>query len=167
MNLLLRGAWASVMATSSMTMAMFKMHQGLDSEEQSPLPPALLTDDIQRKIGLAPNAAAEIKEELTMFSHYGYGALGGMTYSALTQKSEMHPLLKGSLFGLGVWGVSYFGLIPGLNLNPSGTKMTPSRNAMMLLAHLAWGASLGFAENELKKRGKTLLDGKSNPHKLQ
>ncbi|WP_413585093.1 DUF6789 family protein [Bdellovibrio sp. HCB274] len=163
MNLFLRGAWASVMATGSMTMMMFKSHKELPSSEKSPLPPAILTDDIQKKTGLFPNANSEIKEQATMLSHFGYGALGGITYAALSEKlPNTSPLLKGTLFGLGVWAASYYGVIPALNLTPKGREMTPNRKLMMAAAHVVWGASLGFAENELRKHDQELLNGRVN-----
>lgn len=166
MNLLFRGVWSSVMATSSMTMAMFEAHKHLPEDEKSPLPPAVLTQDVQEKTSLDFNTSPELQEELTMISHYGYGALGGIVYAALAAKSKTHPVIKGSLFGLSVWAGSYFGLIPGLNLTPSAAQMTKKRNLMMALAHIAWGASLGFAEQELRQKGQKLLDGKSGQQKF-
>lgn len=167
MNSILRGAWSGVMATSTMTMAMFKSHKELPREEQSPLPPAILTDDIQEKTGILPNANSEIKEQATLFSHFGYGALGGIAYALLAKRLPTEsPLLKGTLFGLAVWAGSYYGLIPSLKLKPTAPEMTPKRNLMMIAAHIVWGASLAFAEQEMRERGQTLLDGKKNPQRL-
>ncbi|MFS4457910.1 DUF6789 family protein [Bdellovibrio sp. HCB2-146] len=168
MNSLLRGAWSGVMATSTMTMAMFKSHKELPREEQSPLPPAILTDEVQRKTGVFPDASSEVKEQATLFSHFGYGALGGITYALLAKKIPTDsPLLKGTLFGLAVWAGSYYGLIPSLKLKPTAPEMTAKRNLMMIAAHIVWGTSLAFAEQELRKRSAPLLDGKKNPQRLQ
>jgi len=167
MNLLLRGAWASVMATSSMTMAMFKTHKELPEKEKSPLPPAILTDQIQRKTGLFPNVSSEVKEQATLFSHFGYGALGGVAYAAISERApETSPILKGALFGLGVWAASYYGLIPALDLKPKGEEMTAKRNLMMIASHVVWGVALGFTEQELRNRDRQLLDGRSRRDRL-
>jgi uncharacterized membrane protein YagU involved in acid resistance len=147
-------------------MAMFKTHKELPPDEQAALPPALLTRDVQNKTGLMTDTSSEIQQELTMLSHYGYGALGGIIYAALASKSSAHPIIKGSAFGLGVWGASYYGLIPGLDLNPSGKTLSNKRNLMMIAAHIAWGASLGFAEHELRTLGNTLLNGKNGTDNL-
>lgn len=163
MNSILRGAWSGVMATSSMTMALFKGHKELPRREQSPLPPAILTDDIQRRLGVFPNARSEIKEQATLFSHFGYGALGGVAYALLADKVPVKsPVVKGTLFGLSVWAISYYGLIPALNLRPKGEHMTSKRNLMMIAAHVVWGTSLAYAEKELHERDAKLLDGKRN-----
>lgn len=163
MNSILRGAWSGVMATSSMTMALFKSHKELPAEEKSPLPPAILTDDIQRKLDIFPNASSDIKEQATLFSHFGYGVLGGIAYALIAEKLPTNSAMaKGTLFGLSVWAASYYGLIPSLNLHPKGTQMTDKRNLMMIGAHVVWGASLAFTEKELRERSARLLDGKKN-----
>lgn len=166
MNVFFRGAWASIMATSSMTMTMFQIHKLLPQSQRSPLPPSILTEEVLEKINLDQNYSSELQEELTMFSHFGYGVLGGVTYAALCSESKMNPLAKGTIFGLAVFAGSYYGLIPGLNLRPTGKQMTAERNAMMLGAHVIWGGALGYAEKELRRRGEALLDGRKNRERL-
>jgi uncharacterized membrane protein YagU involved in acid resistance len=148
------------MATSSMKMAMSQIHRSLPRRQQTPLPPAILTRDIQKKTPLPDNLSSEMQQELTMISHFGYGALGGIVFAALSPKISKSPLLKGTLFGLGVWAGSYYGLTPSLGLAPQAKHMTKSRNAMMILAHIVWGASLAYSEEELRTKGQALLDGR-------
>lgn len=163
MNSLMRGAWSGVMATSSMTVALFKTHKELPAKEKSPLPPAILTDTIQRKLGVFPNVRSEAKEQATLFSHFGYGALGGIAYALIADKVPIKsPMAKGTLFGLSVWAASYYGLIPALKLRPKGEHMSTKRNLMMIAAHVIWGASLAYSEKELRERSAPLLDGKRN-----
>lgn len=168
MNSFLRGAWSGIIATSTMTMAMFKTHKELPRSEQGPLPPAVLTDDVQRKTGILPNASSRVKEQATLFSHFGYGALGGIAYALIASRLPSHsPLLKGTAFGLAVWAGSYFGLIPTLDLKPSAPQMTAKRNLMMVAAHIVWGTSLAFTEQELRQRSAALLDAQSSPRKTR
>jgi uncharacterized membrane protein YagU involved in acid resistance len=159
MNALFRGFWASTMATSSMTLALFEAFKKLPIEEKQPLPPAQLTESLVRKAGFTKNWSSEMQAEATMLSHYGYGAAAGIAYALLADKVPGNSLIKGGLFGLGVWAASYYGIIPSLKLSPSAEEMGKERNAMMALTHVVWGASLGFAEHSLRKKGFKMLDG--------
>lgn len=160
MNTIFRGAWSSIMATSTMTMVMFEAHKLLPKAQKKPLPPAILTNDVLKEMNLQPNVSSEVQDELTMLSHYGYGMAGGVLYAALASHSSLSPLKKGLLFGLGVYAGSYYGLIPGLHLRPKGKEMSRERQWMMIAAHVVWGTSLAFAEKELKRKSHTLLDGR-------
>lgn len=162
MDTLSRGIWASVMATTSMTMSLFKLFQQLPLQQRSPLPPAVLAKEIGHKLSLSKNLNLDEQSQFTMFSHYGYGAMAGVLYTLLTKKIPGNPILKGSVFGLGVWAVSYFVIIPALGLKSSGAKMSRERNLMMLTAHLIWGASLGYSEHALREKGKNMLAGGKN-----
>jgi uncharacterized membrane protein YagU involved in acid resistance len=159
MNSIFRGFWASTMATSSMTLALFESFKKLPDSEKQPLPPAQLTENVVRKTGFTKNWSSEMQAEATMISHYGYGAAAGIAYALLADKVPGNSLIKGGLFGLGVWAASYYGIIPSLKLSPSGDDMSKERNTMMALTHVVWGASLGFAENSLRKKGFSMLDG--------
>jgi uncharacterized membrane protein YagU involved in acid resistance len=150
-----------------MTTSLFKFHKSLPQSERSPLPPALLTESILNqlpaKTSLSPqHLSTEAQMEATMASHFAYGATTGVLYSLIAPKLPGTPLVKGVTYGLGVWGASYLGWIPAFGLKPQAPKMTASRNAMMILAHVVWGATLGYNENELRHHGSALLDGRKN-----
>ncbi len=166
MNVLFRGFWASTMATSSMTMAMFQFFKKLPVGEKKPLPPAQLTENIAKKTEITKYLSKEAQTEATMISHYGYGAACGITYALLASRIPGSSLIKGGVFGLGVWAASYYGLIPSMNLYPSGKEMSKERNLMMALTHVVWGASLAYSEEALRKRGPQMLNGKSALAKL-
>lgn len=154
------GLWSGVMATGPMTAALFYLNRTLDSEEQKPLPPAMLSNDFLEVLGLADKMTPAQRENFTMVSHFGYGAACGAIYSLLTSKYKSSPITKGTVFGLAVWSASYLGWMPPLNLRTSAPNMSKGRNAMMFLAHIAWGASLGFFENQMRQRQDQMLDGK-------
>ncbi|KYG62910.1 hypothetical protein AZI87_16725 [Bdellovibrio bacteriovorus] len=163
MNTLLRGLWAGVMATSSMTISLFQAFKSLPFLQKAPLPPALLSREIGEKTGLAKNLTSQQQQMFTMVSHFGYGAAAGAVYAILASKLPGNPVIKGSLFGVGVWLASYYGLIPSMGLSTSAPNMTKKRNFMMFASHIVWGISLGYAEQELRRRGSTMLDGRRNP----
>jgi uncharacterized membrane protein YagU involved in acid resistance len=159
MNSAENGIWAGALATGPMTLAMFGLQRYLPTAEKSPLPPATLTSQITQTVGVDQSLAANQRADLTMVSHFGYGIVCGLIYAFGTRRFSSSPVLKGSLFGFGVWAASYLGWIPAVGLRASAFKMPAKRNGLMILAHLVWGASLGFAENELRTSGHQMLDG--------
>lgn len=160
MNTFQNGIWSGLLATGPMTLAMFRMQESLPATEKSPLPPATLTSQITSVVGVDQKVSTKFRPDLTLLSHFSYGAAGGLLYSFLRrEKVGGSPVLNGSLFGLGVWAASYMGWIPMFGLRASAYKMPVKRNALMVLSHLVWGASLGIAQNKLMKFGGQMLDG--------
>ena len=158
MNALFRGVWSSSMATSSMTLAMFQFFTKLPSVRKNTLPPAELTQSIEKKAGgLDRVISDEAHQELSLISHYGYGAACGALYALAADKLPGSTLTKGALFGLTVWGASYFGLIPGLKLSPSAKQQNFQQNLMMASSHVVWGVVLAYAEEKLRHRASSLF----------
>lgn len=153
------GIWAGLLATGPMTLAMFALQRRLPSVEKSPLPPATLTSQITQQVGVDQKLSRDRREDLTMISHFGYGAACGLLYAFGFKKFHNKPLLKGSAFGLGVWAASYLGWIPLFGLRANAYDMPARRNGLMILAHLIWGASLAYSENEMRRFGNQMLDG--------
>lgn len=155
-----RGIWAGVLATGPMTLAMFRMFRDLPAGQKSPLPPATLTYEMGEKAGVTNGLRNEnIESTLSMLSHLGYGASTGAVYSLAVSRLPGSPLLKGSLYGLGVWAASYLGWIPLFGMRAQAPRMTKERNLMMIAAHVVWGMSLGYADGEMRKRGGQMLAG--------
>ena len=150
-----RGLWSGVIATGAMTLSMFYMHRKLPERERSPLAPAILTNHLLRNV-----ARADERENLTLISHFGYGASFGLLFSWLGSMLKAPPLVRGNLFGMGVWSASYLGWIPAFGFRPSAFNTPWRRNAMMILAHLVWGASMAFTENALRESSHKMLDGR-------
>lgn len=81
---------------------------------------------------------------LASAAHVGFGTVAGAIFGAL--RPLLRPLpapLAGSLFGAGVWLVSYKGWVPALGILPPPEHDRPGRPQSMLLAHLVYGAVLG------------------------
>jgi hypothetical protein len=62
--------------------------------------------------------------------------------------SKPEPM-KGAAYGVAVWTGSYLGWIPTLGLLKPATRHPAERNALMLAAHLVWGAALGGTLREI------------------
>ena len=99
----LKGAASGFLATFPMTLAMLGMRKALPIFYQNSIPPYKITARISRKLKLHAPWETKKKNALTTASHFGYGAAGGVLYSAFANKSELPPAIKGSVFGLLIW----------------------------------------------------------------
>jgi putative membrane protein len=133
---LLRGAVAGAFATAPMSLVMLLMQRALPGRRE-PLPPRQITEEL---LDDAQVGAGEPEiQTLTLAGHFGYGALCGVLYALLPR-----GVLAGTMFGLLVWTVSYLGLLPAAGLFPPATEKPACQNALMIAAHIIWGASLGI-----------------------
>ncbi len=130
-----------------MTLLMRELHHHLPPEEQYPLPPRVITMNVANRAGVASKLDERERFTLTVGAHYAYGAAAGALYAAWSRPGSRHPVLRGMMFGLGVWAVSYFSLLPAAGLFPPADRQPLRRNALMIAAHLLWGAVLGFVED--------------------
>lgn len=156
MGTFFRGIWSGIFATSAMTLALFQFHRKLGGAHQEPLPPAILTEHVLEKTVKTPDSK-ETQMESTMLSHMAFGAACGVAYSLLAPHVRGNPFVKGAGFALGVWGASYLGFIPALNLEPKAKNLNSQQNLMMVATHLVYGASLAYAEERFRKSGKEML----------
>src|SRR5215216_78893 len=113
---LCNGALAGLVATIPMTIAMEFMHRSLPPHERYPLPPREITEELTAKAGVREQLDEEEQVGLSLLSHFSYGASAGMVYAALAQKYTPSPLPGGITFGLGVWTISYLGLLPAMGI---------------------------------------------------
>lgn len=144
MNGLIKGALAGFIATIPMTMAMKALHAQLPKEERYPLPPRLIVESAAEKLDVENDLHEEDEFALTVASHFAYGAATGAIYCQGLELQDMEPsVTSGIVYGLGVWTVSYLGLLPGLGLLTPATEHPARRNALMIAAHIVWGAALG------------------------
>ena len=144
MNRILLGALAGLAATGPMTLAMKLMHEQLPREERYPLPPRQVTEELAEKAGLGEHLDKEGRETATWVSHFAYGAACGALYGAVSgEKIDEHPLLAGVGFGLAVWAGSYLGWLPAAGILAPATEHPPRRTALMIAAHVVWGATAG------------------------
>lgn len=164
MNTVQNGIWSGILATGPMTLAMFSMQRSLPESEKSPLPPATLTFESTKLV--AKKVSPSARADLTMLSHFAYGISCALIYSAAQKLAPKAPaIVKGGVFGLGVWAISYLGWTPLAGFRASAPNMPARRNAMMIAAHLVWGAALGYSEQVLRESGNQMLDGRRRARK--
>ena len=140
MNKLLLGAAAGFAATVPMTVIMKVLHANLPREEDYPLPPREIIDETAKRVELQDDLSEEAKTALAFAGHFAYGTATGSIYPLLV--SNPNPV-SGAVYGLGIWGVSYLGWLPAAGILGSATKHPARRVALMITAHLVWGAALG------------------------
>lgn len=150
MNGLISGAIAGFIATIPMTLAMKAMHEQLPAEEKYPLPPRLIVENAEEAAGVEEEIDEKDEHRLTLASHFAYGTATGALYGAAMNSLGKEPTaINGVAYGLGVWTASYLGLLPAVGLLAPATEHPARRNALMIAAHVVWGASLGAAANRL------------------
>ena len=150
MNTVCAASIAGSLATLPMTGTMVALHRMLPPEEQYPLPPREITMNVAEVSGAGAPKSEDQQHELTLVAHYAYGAAAGAGY-AIVAGVPGPAVLKGIGYGLGVWAISYLGWLPAVGLLPSATEQPQGRNAVMIAAHVVWGAALGVVTDALSK----------------
>lgn len=145
MTNLVQSAAAGFTATLPMTAAMVALQQGyLPPSQRYALPPELITENFLKKLRLL-GWRQKPPYSVTLFNHFAFGTFAGSLYGPLMKRIPLSPLIKGPLYGLAVWFGSYspLGFVPQFGLMSSSRQIPRRRNAMMIIAHLIWGLSLG------------------------
>ena len=138
------GGFAGLIGTLAHTAAMLSAQACLPRARSRPVPPRAITHQVAGKRGETPDT--DRVTVATAAAHFGYGALAGALYAALgSRRHRRRPVARGVAYGLGIWAVSYLGWLPAFRILPPANRMPAQQNAMMLLAHVAWGAAFGAA----------------------
>jgi uncharacterized membrane protein YagU involved in acid resistance len=149
---LLIGGIAGFVGTMAMTSAMRRMHRRLPAPERYPLTPREIIDRGSEQLG-AP-LAGEPAKDVTTAAHFAYGALTGAMLAAMNPETSKKT---GAAYGAAVWLASYMGWIPAVGTLEPATRHPARRNALMIIAHLVWGASTAAAIRELRLARETIL----------
>jgi uncharacterized membrane protein YagU involved in acid resistance len=160
-NPLLTGCLGGLAATVPMTLAMELMHRRLPRRERYPLPPRIITQRLTRRAGVEGELDETEHQALALASHFAYGATTGGVYGALSAWAERRfqtPRVprqfraagQGTAYGLLVWAGSYLGLLPAAGILTPATRHPARRNALMIAAHVVWGATLGLVVHALR-----------------
>jgi putative membrane protein len=139
---------AGFLGTAAMTVAMLVMHRALPRSQRKPLPPYHISMNAAERLGLREQLNKEQRFATTMVLHFGYGTIVGSCYAPLAHIIRGRSLFKGMLFGVLVWGGSYLGWLPITGLLSSARHHAASRNALMIAAHLVWGATTAILCDE-------------------
>jgi uncharacterized membrane protein YagU involved in acid resistance len=149
MNGIMVGVLAGLAATAPMSLAMKAMHEQLPPEEQYPLPPRQITEEVAARAGVREELDDDERVAATWVNHFGYGAACGALYGALAANRRVPPLAAGVGFGLAVWAGSYLGWLPAAGILRPATEHPPRRTALMIAAHVVWGATTGLVVHAL------------------
>lgn len=149
MNRYLAGAVGGLLASVPMTLAMTGLFRRLPEDDQYPLPPREITDEVMRRAGYQGQLSEAQLTGLSLAAHFGYGGLTGALYPAVTDavssgQLRRHPgyqLVFGGVYGVAIWAGSYLGWIPALRILGSATVQPSPRRRLMVGVHLIWGAT--------------------------
>lgn len=150
MNKYLAGAAAGFLATAPMTLSMILLHRQLPRRQRYPLPPYEITTEIVRRAGIAKQLRPHQRTTATLLAHFGFGALAGAVYPMFVNRLDSSATIKGAIYGVAVWGLSYLGWIPALKILSPATTHPRERNKLMVFAHLIWGPCTALFTTWLK-----------------
>lgn len=135
-----RAALAGGAATAAMTAVMY-LGKALGLLRQPP--PKQITATAERKAGSAPSKGSKAGfTVLWAVAHAGYGMAAGLPYLLLRKIVPGPSALLGVGYGVALWVVSYFKLLPALGLFPRPGEDSRSRSAVMVTAHIVYGGVL-------------------------
>ena len=141
MHRILQGAIAGTIATIPMTLVMTSLFRKLPPPQRYPLPPRLIMEDVTRRAEVRHRLDDPTLTHATLIAHFAYGAITGALLPLLER--TRYPLsLVGPGYGVAVWAASYLGWIPAVRILTPATRHPAKRNALMVTAHLVWGAAL-------------------------
>jgi hypothetical protein len=149
---LVAGGVAGLVATVPMTAFMEAAHDRLPRDEQYSLPPRQITEEIAEKAGVDDHLDERQRTGLTIASHFAYGAAAGAAFAPLIRNTALPRVTTGIAYGLAVWAGSYLGWLPAAHIHRPATEEPAGRNALMIGAHVVYGAALGLLVDVLSPR---------------
>jgi uncharacterized membrane protein YagU involved in acid resistance len=167
MQKLVAGALGGALAGAPMAVAMKAMQQSAPSARRRALPPKEITLALARRIGLAHQLDHRGRNATTAAAHIGYGSAAGALYPYVSRVLPGPTLLKGALFGAGLWAGSYLGWLPATGILRSATREPAGRNAMMIGAHLVWGVATAVTAERLLARGRRRTNGDARGDEIE
>ena len=146
----LAGSIAGLLATAPMTVAMTAMHRALPHEDKEPLPPRQITDNAAAlRESISDRMKTPVRRQRSR-AHFGYGAAAGALTGRLPDQPDCRVRRRHVVWDGGV-GRELSRTTAGSGLYRSAKDEPRSRNAMMISAHLIWGASLGLLVSAVSK----------------
>lgn len=150
MNGLVAGAAAGLVATAPMTATMLLLQRIVPAEtKHAPLPPETVTEEAAEAVDLRDELGNEELAAATWLGHFAYGAAAGALVGPLAARTP-NPAAAGAAAGAVLWAAGYLGWVPALGLMAPATEQPASRNALMIAAHLVWGATTGLLVGRLR-----------------
>lgn len=152
MDKLTGGAVAGLIATAPMSATMLLLRNAWPETRHAPLPPEVVTAGAAEDIGVRDDLGEQGVQAATVVGHFAYGAVAGALYGVAAGKTR-RPIAAGVSAGLALWAAGYFGWVPALGLMAPAHEQPAARNAMMIAAHVVWGAATGVLVDGLLRDG--------------
>jgi hypothetical protein len=105
-------------------------------------PPAAVAEGVSAAAVDLQALPEEQRRAITLAAHFAFGAAGGAAFGLTTVVVRPTPV-AGLLAGLAIWKASYDGWIPAMRIMPPPAKDESGRVLTMVLAHVAYGLTLG------------------------
>jgi hypothetical protein len=139
-----RGLIAGGAATAVMTAALEALYRRLPAGERAPMPPRQITVHAAEAVGLARRLDEPARFRASLLMHAAYGTGTGAAVYALLRRAPGPGPVTGMLAGVLVYLLGYAGWLPLLKLYPPISEEAPARSGQTVLAHMVWGAVLGW-----------------------
>lgn len=146
MQTLARGSLAGLAATAPMTLVI-ALGRALGLMRTPP--PVQITANAVESAGQSPDRQSPAFQAAWLTAHFGYGAGCGAIYALARPILPRSDTVAGVLFGGAVWTVSYMVMMPITRLYPTAADDSRSRQAVMIAAHMVFGATLAWAERQI------------------
>ena len=145
---------AGVAATLPMTAFMEWADRTRITAPSTTMPPRKIVEEAAAE---TVQVASEVELQFaTRVAHYGYGAAVATMYGLRKVRPEVcSEMVIGAAFGLQIWAFSYLGLLPAMGSDARATNQSSRTNAVVIAAHLIWGASLGLSYFVLQQRRRS------------
>src|SRR3954451_17999139 len=116
------GALAGMIATVPMTLFMLLTGRVLPKWQHYNLPPETITDELAKRAGLKEQMEKPERVMVAVIAHVGYASAMGTVYPLFAKNVSFPSIIKGIVFGLGVWTVSYLGLLPAFQMKTTAQQ---------------------------------------------
>jgi hypothetical protein len=111
-------------------------------------PPDAIVKSAADAVGAQPSESQA--DALAVVAHVGFGASVGAAYALLPRVGP--PVARGVVTALAVYAASYQGWVPALGILPKASDDRPGRPAVMIAAHVVYGAVLGATDARIRSR---------------
>src|SRR3954454_23421440 len=133
------GLLAGASGTAAHTAVMW-LSQQVDQFRQ---PPQVIVDTVVAAVD-ADGRGRDQRRVLAATSHVAFGVANGILFSVLHRMRGFRGATAfGLAYGIGLYTVSYAGLIPFVGILPVPNRDQRSRQVALVAAHLAYGATAG------------------------
>jgi hypothetical protein len=141
MQRVVAGTVAGVIATLPQSAVVWGFRR-LGAYRSRPAPLVATEGLTERVTGSEPSLPLQIAQ------HFAIGGAGGAA-CGVTSVAARPGVVAGLLTGLGIWALSYRGLLPALRIMPSAEEDERGRAATMFAAHVVYGVVMGWLTDRL------------------